>query len=126
MYDVNVLIVDDEQAILNSFKAYYREYYNIFTAISAADAMPILAKVNIHVIVSDFNMPQKDGVVFFKEVSMLYPRISRIISTAYSEIHIATAAINVGNVHRYINKPWELHTLKQFIDECYQIHLQQL
>lgn len=50
---INVLYVDDEKNNLISFKASFRKHFNIFTALSAKEAENILAKENIHVLITD-------------------------------------------------------------------------
>ena len=59
--NINVLYVDDEQNNLISFTAGFRKQFNVFTALSAKEAESILAKENIHVLITDQRMPEKTG-----------------------------------------------------------------
>lgn len=118
----NILIIDDEQQILLSFKAHFRQYYNVFTANNTVEAQELLDSHDIHVILCDYNMPGKDGVLFFSEVLITHPLISRILITAHEGLQVAMDAINIGSIYRYVSKPWNLEELKVIIDQSYNFY----
>jgi len=122
-----VLFVDDEIEILNSLKRLLRaEPYQSFFAESGQEALGILEREAIHVIVTDLGMPEMDGLTLLKQVQERYPDIIRLVLSAHGDRDSILNAINRGNVYRYIYKPWdnvELKlTIKQAID---QFNLQQ-
>jgi len=113
----NVLYVDDELNNLNSFRAALRRNYNIYTAQSGEEAMKILAKNDIHVIVTDQRMPNMTGVQFLQHIPGDMDNI-RIILTGFSDMESIIEAINTGQVYRYITKPWDKDELKITIDNA--------
>lgn len=113
----NILYVDDEINNLNSFRAALRRYYNIFTAISGAEGIQILAENDIHVVVTDQRMPNMTGVQFLQHIPGDQDNI-RIILTGFSDMESIIEAINTGKVYRYITKPWDKEELKITIDNA--------
>ncbi len=122
-----VLFVDDEIDILNSLKRLLRaEPYQSFFAGSGHEALGILEKETIHVIVTDLGMPKMGGLALLKQVRERYPDIIRLVFSVHADRDSILNAINRENAHRYLVKPWdnmELKlTLRQVID---QFNLQQ-
>lgn len=113
----NILYVDDEVNNLNSFRAALRRYYNVYTAESGAEGIEIMAKVDIHVVVTDQRMPNMTGVQFLQHIPVDQDNI-RIILTGFSDIESIIEAINTGKVYRYITKPWDKDELKITIDNA--------
>lgn len=52
-------------------------------------------------------MPEMDGAQFLEQVRLKSPRTVRILLTGYADISSTIAAINKGQIYRYIAKPWE-------------------
>ena len=102
----NVLFVDDEADNCLVFKAAFRRDYKVYTANSGEEGLAILAKENIHLILTDQRMPGMTGVEFLSKLVPLYPDTMRIVVTGYSDIEAVIDAINKGQVFRYILKPW--------------------
>jgi len=104
-----VLFVDDERNVLASLQRGLRnEPYNKLFAESGQKALEILEKNKVHVIVSDMRMPGMDGLTFLRKVKEKYPDIVRIVLTGYTQINQIIAAINSGEIFRYITKPWKM------------------
>lgn len=102
-----ILVVDDEEQNLISFKAAFRRIFDIQTAISAEEAFVVLrANKDICVVVSDHRMPVKTGVQFLEEIRSEFPEIIRIVLTGYADLDATKDAINKADVYRYLNKPW--------------------
>ena len=102
-----ILLVDDEVMVLKTLVRLLRsEPFTVFTAASADAALDVLARESIQVVVSDQHMPGKTGVDLLKCVRELYPDVVRIMLTGYTEMNIAVDAINEGQVHRLMTKPW--------------------
>jgi diguanylate cyclase (GGDEF)-like protein/PAS domain S-box-containing protein len=121
----SLLLVDDEPNILNALKRLLRrEGYQILTAESGAQALELLARQPVQVIVSDHRMPGMTGVDFLSRVRDLYPQTRRIILSGYSDIGTLTDAINRGAVWKFISKPWEDDALKADIKHAFD-HLNQ-
>ena len=113
-----VLLVDDEESILNSLRRLLRgQPYEVVLATSGAQALEIMATRPIDLVMSDARMPGMDGATLLAEVHRLYPATSRILLTGYADLTTIIKAINDGQIHRYISKPWN--------DEELQLVLQQ-
>ena len=117
-----ILFVDDEENILKSIKrSLIDEPYKILLANSGKEALDILSKNIVSVIVTDMRMPEMNGIELLEIVKKLYPNIVRIVLTGYAHVSTLIAAINSGQIYRYLIKPWKLDsefkpTLKQALE----------
>ena len=116
-----VLYVDDEVNNLLSFKASFRRYFDIVTVESADEARKVLQEKKFHVIITDQRMPGITGVEFLESILEIYPDPIRILLTGFADIEAVVAAINKGQVYKYIAKPWVEEELKAIIETAYGI-----
>lgn len=106
-YRPTVLLVDDEESILNSLRRLLRgQPYDVLLAGSGAQALEIMAAQPVDLIMTDARMPAMDGATLLAETHRLYPATSRILLTGYADLTMIIKAINEGQIHRYISKPW--------------------
>ncbi len=115
---IKVLYVDDEENNLVAFRANFRKEYNVYTATSASEALLMLEKEPIHIIISDQRMPNTTGVEFLEQTVKLYPDCVRLLITGQSDIEVVIEAINRGQVSKFIQKPWDWEKLSIAIDNC--------
>ena len=113
-----LLLVDDEESILNSLRRLLRgQPYEVLLATSGAQALEIMAQQPIDLVMSDARMPNMDGATLLAHVHQRYPDTLRIMLTGYADPSAIIKAINEGQIHRYISKPWHdeemLLTLRQ-------------
>ena len=116
-----MLYIDDEINNINSFKASFRRIFTVFTAESAAEGKIILEKEDIHVILSDQRMPKTTGIEFFQSILETHPDPIRILITGYTDINAVIDAINVGQVYKYLSKPWNEEDIKNFIYKAFEV-----
>ena len=103
-----VLCVDDEPNILSALRRMLSlEGFEVFTAEGGAQALDVLAKEQVHVIISDMQMPGMTGKDLLTQVSQQWPSIMRLMLTGTSDVSSAMEAINQGIIYRYIAKPWD-------------------
>ncbi len=115
----NLLFVDDEPSILSSLKRLFRPHgYRIFTAESGAAGLEILETEQIDLVVSDMRMPVMDGARFLEQARLRWPDTLRILLTGYADIESTIAAINQGQIYRYINKPWDDNEIVLIVREA--------
>lgn len=119
--EIRVLFLDDEESVLDGVqRLFMRESYGVSATTHVAEAREILAKEKIKVIVSDQRMPEIGGVKFLREVKEKYPDVIRILFTGYTDFSAAEEAINLGEIYRFISKPWKtaelLSTVRQSIE----------
>jgi CheY-like chemotaxis protein len=112
-----VLCVDDEPRVLESVALHLRRDYQVFTANSGALALKALEQIeNITTVVSDMRMPGMDGATLLKQVMLRYPEISRILLTGETGRDTAVAAVNEGQIFRFLTKPCAPDHLRAAID----------
>lgn len=111
-----ILYVDDEENNLTVFEAAFEDLYDVHTALSGAEALEIMASRPIHVLVTDMRMPGMNGVELLERVLPDYPDIVRIVLTGYTDVESIIRAINQGQVHQYVTKPWDERELRVIID----------
>ncbi|MEZ4527424.1 MAG: response regulator [Desulfobacterales bacterium] len=116
----NLLVIDDEQEILKSLNRQFRRRYNVHLAGSADEGCRILCEEPIQVIISDQRMPGLTGTEFFHKIKTEHPDAIRLILTAYADIEAVIAAINQGNVFRYLQKPWDPELLDSVVSEAFR------
>jgi DNA-binding NtrC family response regulator len=104
-----VVIVDDEEMVLTSLNSFLslETKYTVKTFTSAKDALEYIEKNDIDVVISDYLMPEMDGISFLAKVKELRPQVPRIILTGYADKENAIKAINDVGLFQYIEKPWD-------------------
>lgn len=120
--NINVLYVDDEVNNIISFKAAFRRDFNVFTAENAEIGRKILDEnPDIQIILSDQRMPGMTGVEFFESIIPIYPDTIRILITGYSDVKAVVDAINIGQVYKYLNKPWVEAEVRNFVHKAHEL-----
>lgn len=103
-----LLLVDDEPGILSALRRLFRPHgYQLLLAESGAAGLAELEKTPVDLVISDMRMPEMDGAAFLKQVRERWPNTARILLTGYADITSTVAAINEGEISRYISKPWD-------------------
>jgi diguanylate cyclase (GGDEF)-like protein len=110
-----LLLVDDEPEIIASLADMYRRSYNVLTASSADEALSVLKKQTVSVIVADQRMPGKTGSELLAEALKIDPDAVRILLTGYADIEAVIQAVNQGKVYFYLTKPWRIDEMDTVI-----------
>ena len=111
-----VLFVDDEQNILSAVKRLFiSDQVSVLTATSGLEGMELIKCNTVSVIVSDNMMPGMNGIDFLAWTKTVSPDSVRILMTGYADLHAAIDAINMGEVFRFITKPWDDMKLRQTV-----------
>lgn len=116
-----VLFVDDEERIVRLLKIMFREQYEVYTALSAREALAILETVTVDVIASDQRMPEVTGIQLLAQVRERWPETVRLLLTGYSDLVAIIGAVNDGEVYRFMNKPWNQAELRAVIAEAIEV-----
>lgn len=114
----SILCVDDEPKILSVLRKMLEDDYNVYTALNGLEAFNILNDHEIAVALVDQKMPNMTGIELLTKIKDQYPNTVRIILTAHTEVHDLVDSINVGEIFRHINKPWEEEVLLDCIKEA--------
>lgn len=109
-----ILFVDDEAMALKYFTLAFGKEFRVLTAENVAQALEILEREAdaIGVLVTDQRMPGPQGVDLLKQARSRWPAITRILTTAHTDLEDAIEAVNSGEILRYITKPWDLNSLR--------------
>ncbi len=103
-----LLTVDDEPAVLGALRRLFRRGgYRVVQASSGAEALELLDEEPIDLVISDMRMPEMDGARLLELVRERRPDAARILLTGYADISSTIAAINRGEINRYVAKPWD-------------------
>ncbi len=101
-----VLLVDDEKNILSGYRRNLRTKFHIYVSESGKGGLEILKNNGpFAVVVSDYKMPEMNGIEFLSRVRELYPDTVRVMLTGYADLDAAVNAINEGNIFRFLSKP---------------------
>ena len=118
-----ILIVDDEEAILETMTFTFMDLYDVLTTADPTQAISILEENQpVSVVITDQRMPGMTGVELLKEVYEQFPDTVRIILTGFADSEATIKAINDGHIYGYINKPWEPDELKAIVRRASELH----
>lgn len=103
-----IVIVDDEKIITDTLKMLLSLEFSdeIHTFNSPVEALEFIQHNGADVVLSDFLMPQMNGIEFLTQVKKIVPYTCMIMLTGYADKENAIKAINEIGIHRYIEKPW--------------------
>ena len=110
-----LLFVDDEKRVLSSMRAMFRRDYRVFIADNGQEALEIIDREPVDVVISDQRMPKMTGVELLCAVKERAPSVMRILLTGYADLEAIEASINEGEVFRYLMKPCPPDDLKKAI-----------
>lgn len=111
----NVLLVDDDAAVLNVLERVLAPRYRVYTALSAPEAEKLLERVEVKVVIADYYMPEEDGLTFLAQLRQRFPKTQRILLTGGSEREVLLRAINEGDLYRYLLKPPNMQELQDIV-----------
>ncbi len=111
-----IVVVDDEEAILETMSFTFMDDYDVLTTTDAHEALRLVGENQpVHVVITDQRMPGMTGVELLKIVYERYPETMRVMLTGFADGDATLKAINEGHVYAYISKPWEPDELKQVV-----------
>ena len=122
-----IVVVDDEKIVTSAFKTLLKvegfsdgHFFN-----SPVEALEFLKENKPDLVISDFMMPEMNGLEFLTGVNELYPEVSKILLTGYADKENAIRAINEIGLYRYIEKPWDnedlIINIKNGIERSYLV-----
>ena len=109
-----IAIVDDEEMVLTSLRSFLmlETDYEVLTFNSPKKALTELADKDLDLIVSDYLMPEMNGIELLLEIKKLHPFATRILLTGYADKENAIKAINEVGLYQYVEKPWDNDDLR--------------
>jgi len=122
MRNFNILISDDESSQRSILRGYLEQSgYNVSEADSGSEAITIIEENLIDIVLSDYKMPDMDGIELLKKIKILNPEISVVIITAFGTIENAVKAMKEG-AYDYLTKPIDLDELEIVIKKITERH----
>ncbi len=112
-----IVLVDDEDMVVTSIRSFLalETDYDVKGFTSPAEALEFVQSNRVDVVISDYLMPEIDGISFLSRVKAMKPEATRILLTGYADKENAIKAINDVGLYQYIEKPWENDDLKLII-----------
>jgi len=114
---ITILLVDDEEMVLTSIRSFLaiETDYKVLTYTSPTKALQEIDHRSVDLVISDYLMPEMDGISFLAKVKEKLPQVPRILLTGYADKENAIKAINDVGLYQYIEKPWNNDDLKLII-----------
>lgn len=101
-----VLLVDDDLNILQAYARTLRSSFKVTTTNNGTDGLAILQQEGpFAVVVSDYRMPEMDGIQFLTQAKKIVPDTVRIMLSGQADLSVSIQAVNEGNIFRFLNKP---------------------
>jgi Response regulator containing a CheY-like receiver domain and an HD-GYP domain len=102
-----LLLVDDEVNVLKSLmRLLHAHNYRLLMAASGTEALALMAREPVDLVISDMRMPHMDGAELLAKIRQQWPDTMRLLLTGHADMTQTVAAINQGEIYRYIAKPW--------------------
>jgi two-component system response regulator PhcR len=119
-----ILFVDDEPTSRKWFALEFGDEFRVVTAGSADEALAILGARGgeFGVLVTDYRMPERDGMKLLRAVQREFRHVIRLLATAYAEKDVAIAAVNQGKVLRILEKPLDGDATREALREALALY----
>jgi len=113
-----LLFVDDEERITMLLNMMFRSDYYVLVANSGMQAIDLLSRHHVDVLISDQRMPGITGVELLRYAREAWPSVIRLLLTGYSDLSAIVGSVNEGEVFRFLNKPWDNDEMRQTIADA--------
>jgi two-component system response regulator HupR/HoxA len=101
-----VLVVDDEVRSLEALTRTLEEDFIVFTAANAEEALAVLRREFVAIVLCDQRMPDTSGIEFLKRVRAEWPDVVRLVISGYTDAEDIIAGVNEAGIWQYLLKPW--------------------
>lgn len=106
-----ILIVDDQMENIRPFKMSFRKEFRVLTAMSGNEAIDILEKEEVDLVVTDHNMPQMTGIELLTFVEHRYPGVPKMLLTGNTDLEYLKKGISQINCEKIVMKPYDRESL---------------
>ncbi|MFL5318187.1 MAG: response regulator, partial [Myxococcaceae bacterium] len=113
-----LLLVDDEASVLEILTRTFERKFNVLSASAAPEALELLKTHSVDLLLTDQKMPDMTGIELVTAARQAGIDVTAILLTAYTNPEDLIAAINQGQVYRYVTKPWDVHELMMTVNNA--------
>jgi response regulator RpfG family c-di-GMP phosphodiesterase len=112
-----ILLVDDEEMVVTSIRSFLtlETDYQVVGFTSTREALDYARNNRVDLVISDYLMPEMDGIDFLAQLKDIQPEATRVLLTGYADKENAIKAINDVGLYQYVEKPWENDDLRLII-----------
>lgn len=114
-----ILVVDDEPSVIESLKCILQDSYKVKGANSGKEALTILDKERVDLVILDLLMPEMDGMEFLGRLQLSCQEVGVVVLTAVKDVKSIVEAVKLGALD-YIVKPFEVEEIKITIEKALQ------
>lgn len=116
-YRPTILIVDDEIMVTSSLRNLFRlqSNYRLLVHNSPVEALAVAAGDDVDLVITDYLMPEMDGITFLSKLKEIQPQAVRVLLTGYADKENAIKAINTVGLYQYLEKPWDNEALLMIV-----------
>ncbi|MGE4287867.1 MAG: response regulator [Salinivirgaceae bacterium] len=119
MLNHKLLYVDDEWVNLQLFKFSFQDDFTVFLASSGQEALELINKEQIHVIISDLRMPEMNGIELIKHIKNNNSAAVCMLLSAYRISEAIEMGLDESLIERYIAKPWSKADLLEYLNNIF-------
>jgi response regulator RpfG family c-di-GMP phosphodiesterase len=124
-HEHNILVVDDEEDVLDALERTLRDEYHVFSAANGEDALSIVEKHDIALVIADHRMPGMTGIELLRTVMEKSPNTIRVILSGYIDQKMLMDAISTVHIHDIISKPYGIEevrfTVRRWVEQYKRI-----
>ena len=118
--DIRILIVDDEQDLLDTMaKRMKKRGMHVLSASNGPEAIELIEKEPIDVVLLDVRMPQMSGIDVLKRIKEINPMVAVVMLTGHASIESAVTGMEYG-AFDYLIKPVDFDSLCYMIEDAFQ------
>ena len=123
---IKILCVDDEGLILRSLRRFFLDdEYEILTTGSAREGLEVMRQNQpVHLILSDYRMPEESGLEFLRDVAEEWPDTVGVVVSGYADLSTVKQALDRREIFRFIAKPWDIDELKGAIADALKYYFE--
>ncbi|MBM3288550.1 MAG: response regulator [Candidatus Hydrogenedentes bacterium] len=116
---LNILVVDDDPAVLELLGAYLdSQGYAVTTCRSGREALALIDRTHFDLVISDIEMAEINGYELLRQTRAAHPKIGIVLMTGYTEAHPVSEALRAG-ADGYISKPFSLRKFSLIFEQAY-------
>jgi response regulator of citrate/malate metabolism len=119
---LGILFVDDDEQITETLRDMLSNEFFIYTANNPSDALDLLKRKDIGLVVVDHYMPEMTGVELLTRILAKYPMIRRILISGQMDVNIAMESIDISKVHKILVKPLQHAEIRREINSQLNIY----